>query len=315
MTKALETNSREHATAAVSGQLAGRKGDGAARWGVFLHAFFFVLGFTLIFTLLGSAAGLLGRSLNPYMSVVQKLGAVLLLLFGLTTLGVFRWLVNALERRVDAKQNPAAEALASLLAVPDQLLYTEKRVADVHRVNRRWGYLSSALMGVTFAAGWVPCIGPILASILFLAGNSQTALQGAGLLLIYSLGLGIPFLLTGLMFSSMTRWLRRLNRHLGIVSLLSGLFMLYVAYLLWTDGLALLTTRFIALNEFVLQAEEQVSAVLAGGDVLIGAGVTTEIALAFGAGLISFLSPCVLPLVPAYIGYLSGAAVGARSQS
>jgi len=315
MAKALKTNSRENSTVAAQGQPARRRSDGAARWSVFLHAFFFVLGFTLIFTLLGSAAGLLGRSLNPYMPVIQKFGAVLLLIFGLTTLGVFRWLANAIERRVDVRQNPAAEALVSLLNVPNQLLYTEKRVAGIHQVNRRWGYLSSALMGVVFAAGWVPCIGPILASILFLAGNSQTALQGAGLLLIYSLGLGIPFLLTGLMFSSMTRWLRSLNRHLGIVSLLSGLLMLYVAYLLWTDSLALLTTRFIALNEFVFQAEEQVSAVLAGGSALIGAGATTEIALAFGAGLISFLSPCVLPLVPAYIGYLSGAVVGARPQS
>jgi len=315
MAKALKTNSRENSTVAAQGQPAQRRSDGAARWSVFLHAFFFVLGFTLIFTLLGSAAGLLGRSLNPYMPVIQKFGAVLLLIFGLATLGVFRWLANAIQRRVDVRQNPAAEALVSLLNVPNQLLYTEKRVADMHQVNRRWGYLSSALMGIAFASGWVPCIGPILASILFLAGNSQTALQGAGLLLIYSLGLGIPFLLTGLMFSSMTRWLRSLNRHLGIVSLLSGLLMLYVAYLLWTDSLALLTTRFTALNEFVFQAEEQVSAVLAGGGVLIGAGATTEIALAFGAGLISFLSPCVLPLVPAYIGYLSGAVVGARPQS
>lgn len=315
MAKALETNSRENSTGIVQGQPAQRRGDGAARRSVFLHAFFFVLGFTLIFTLLGSAAGLLGCSLNPYMPVIQKLGAVLLLIFGLATLGVFRWLANAIQRRFDVRQNPAAEALMSLLNLPNQLLYTEKRVADMHQVDRRWGYLSSTLMGVAFAAGWVPCIGPILASILFLAGNSQTALQGAGLLLIYSLGLGIPFLLTGLMFSSMTRWLRSLNRHLGIVSLLSGLLMLYVAYLLWTDSLALLTNRFLVLNEFVFQAEEQVSAVLAGGGVLIGAGATTEIALAFGAGLISFLSPCVLPLVPAYIGYLSGAVVGARPQS
>lgn len=315
MAKALETNSRENSTDIVQGQPAQRRSDGAARRSVFSHAFFFVLGFTLIFTLLGSAAGLLGRSLNPYMPVIQKLGAVLLLIFGLATLGVFRWLANAIQRRFDVRQNPAAEALMSLLNLPNQLLYTEKRVADMHQVDRRWGYLSSTLMGVAFAAGWVPCIGPILASILFLAGNSQTALQGAGLLLIYSLGLGIPFLLTGLMFSSMTRWLRSLNRHLGIVSLLSGLLMLYVAYLLWTDSLALLTNRFLVLNEFVFQAEEQVSAVLAGGGVLIGAGATTEIALAFGAGLISFLSPCVLPLVPAYIGYLSGAVVGARPQS
>ena len=286
-----------------------------SRWVVFLHALFFVLGFTLVFTLLGSAAGLLGRSLNQYMPVIQKLGAVLLLVFGLTTLGFFRWLVNFIEQRVDVQQNPAAEALASLLNFPNQLLYTEKRVTDMHQVNRGWGYLSSSLMGVSFAAGWVPCIGPILASILFLAGDSQTAWQGAGLLLVYSLGLGIPFLLTGLMFSSMSRWLRAMNRHMGIISIISGVFMLYVAYLLWSGSLNTLTTQFMALNEWVFQAEEQVSAIVGGGGNLIGASGITTVLLAFSAGLISFLSPCVLPLVPAYIGYLSGTAVGVRPQA
>lgn len=293
----------------------GRTPTEVNRWVVFLHAVFFVLGFTLIFTILGSAAGLLGRSLNQYMPVIQKLGALLLVIFGLTTLGFFRWLVGFIEQRVDIAQNPAAEALVSILNFPNQLLYTEKRVAGMHQVNRSWGYLSSSLLGISFAAGWVPCIGPILASILFLAGDSQTAWQGAGLLLIYSLGLGIPFLLTGLMFSSMTRWLRAMNRHLGVISIISGLFMLYVAYLLWSDSLALLTTQFTALNEWVFAAEDQVSAIFAGGGNLIGAGFVTEAVLAFSAGLISFLSPCVLPLVPAYIGYLSGAAVGVRPQA
>ncbi|MFM7172235.1 MAG: cytochrome c biogenesis CcdA family protein, partial [Caldilinea sp.] len=173
----------------------------ARRGGVFLHAFLFVVGFTLVFVLLGSAAGLLGRSLNPYMPVVQKLGAVLLTLFGLTTLGVFRWLVDWIQRRVDLAQNPAAEALVSLLEVPNQLLYTERRVAAMHTVSRRWGYLSSSLMGVSFAAGWVPCIGPILSSIFLVASDSTTVAQGALLLAVYSLGLGIPFLLTGIFFN------------------------------------------------------------------------------------------------------------------
>lgn len=287
----------------------------ASRWVVFLHAFFFVVGFTVVFTVLGSAAGLLGRSLNQYMPVIQKFGAIMLLIFGLTTLGFFRWLVNAISSRVDVTQNPAAEALVSVLNFPNQLLYTEKRVTGMHQVNRGWGYLSSSLMGISFAAGWVPCIGPILASILFLASDSQTALQGAGLLLVYSLGLGIPFLLTGLMFSSMTRWLRKMNRHLGIISIISGVFMIYVAYLLWSDSLASLTTQFSALNQWVFQVEEQISMFFGGGVSLASAGGTTEIVLAFSAGLISFFSPCVLPLVPAYIGYLSGAAVGARPQA
>jgi cytochrome c-type biogenesis protein len=289
--------------------------DSAGRWTVFAHAVAFVLGFTLIFTLLGAAAGLLGRSLNLYMPLLQKLGAILLVVFALATLGVFGWLAAFITRRVDLNKNPAAAALVQLLEIPSQLLYTEKRVTGMHQINRGWGYLSSGLMGMSFAAGWVPCIGPILASILFLAGDSQTVLQGAGLLLVYSLGLGIPFLLTGLMFSSMSRWLRKLNRHAGIISIISGLFMLYVAYLLWTDSLALLTTQFTFLNEWVFAAEDWISGVTGTGGNLFATGTVTAALLAFTAGLISFLSPCVLPLVPAYIGYLSGTAVGSRRDS
>jgi cytochrome c-type biogenesis protein len=286
------------------------------RWAVFAHAVFFVLGFTLIFTLMGSAAGLLGRNLNrDLLELLQKLGAIMLVIFGLATLGFFRWLVGLISARVNLATNPAAEALVSLLEIPNRLLYTEKRVADMHQVSRKWGYFSSSLLGISFAAGWVPCIGPILASILFLAGDSQTALQGAGLLLVYSLGLGIPFLITGAMFSSISQGLRKLNRYAGVVSIISGIFMLYVAYLLWSDSLAQLTTQFIFLNDWVFAAEEWVSATTGAGDSLLAASGLTMAGLAFFAGIISFLSPCVLPLVPAYIGYLSGAAVGSRPQA
>ena len=72
----------------------------------------------------------------------------------------------------------------------------------MHSVNRGWGYMSSTLMGVSFSAGWVPCIGPILTSILILAGDSATVGRGAALLAVYSLGLGIPFLITGLAFGT-----------------------------------------------------------------------------------------------------------------
>ena len=290
-------------------------GDSTSRWAVFAHALAFVLGFTLIFTLLGAAAGFLGRSLNLYMPLLQRLGAILLVVFGLATIGAFGWLAAFITRRVDLNKNPAAAALVQLLDIPSQLLYTEKRVTGMHQISPRWGYLSSSLMGMSFAAGWVPCIGPILASILFLAGDTQTVLQGAGLLLVYSLGLGIPFLLTGAMFSVMSRWLRKLNRHAGIISIISGFFMLYVAYLLWTDSLAVLTTQFYFLNEWVFAAEDWISGITGTGGDLFATGTVTAGLLAFGAGLISFLSPCVLPLVPAYIGYLSGTAVGSRPQA
>lgn len=90
--------------------------------------------------------------------------------------------------------------------------------------------------------------------------------------------------------------------------------MLYVAYLLWADSLVMLTAQFNFLNEWVLSAEDWVSQITGTGGNVIGAGLLTAGALAFLGGLISFLSPCVLPLVPAYIGFLSGAAVGSRSE-
>lgn len=274
-----------------------------------MHAVAFVVGFGVVFTILGSAAGLLGRSLNVYLPLLQRFGAIMLIIFGLATLGVFRLLSAQIGKRIDLDQNPAAAALVSVFTFFDALLYTERRVTGMHQVNRHWGFLSSSLLGVSFAAGWVPCIGPILASILFLANDSATAVQGAILLATYSLGLGIPFLITGAAFSTATRTLRKLNRHARIVSIVSGFFLFYVAYLLWTDKLGSLTTRFFFLNEWVFRLEEAVVGGSAIGGNIIDASMLAAMPLALVAGLISFLSPCVLPLVPAYVGYLGGTAV------
>ena len=282
----------------------------AGRSQVFLHAVAFVLGFSVIFTLAGAALGLMGRNLTPYMPGIARVGAVLLVIFALTTLGVMRRLSNWISARTDLAQNPAAAALVSILDFFNALLYTEKRVAGMHQVNRNWGFLSSALLGVSFSAGWVPCIGPILASIFFLAGNSATVGQGAALLAIYSLGLGIPFLLTGAAFGRATSVLRRLNRHANVVSIISGVFLLYVAYLLWSDSLGALTNRFSGLNAWVLGLETDFLGVVGMGESVIGLSLVAGAPLALFAGVISFLSPCVLPLVPAYIGYLSSTAVG-----
>ena len=195
-----------------------------------------------------------------------------------------------------------------ILRFLNALMYTERRVTDLHKVKRGWGYLSSAMMGVSFSAGWVPCVGPILASILFLASDSATAVQGALLLAIFSLGLGLPFLITGAAFSRATLILRRLNRHANIVSIVSGIFLLYVAWLLWSDQLTSLTTQFAFLNQWVFLLEDGLSSSI-GVEATFNAGALNAAPLAFIAGLISFISPCVLPLIPAYIGYLSGAAL------
>lgn len=284
--------------------------DAVSRRAVFMHSLAFVFGFGFIFTLLGSAAGLLGNSLLGYLPTIQKVGAVMLLIFGLITLGVFRWAIDKIKAGTDIKSNPAASILVSILSFFNALMYTEKRVTEMHSVKSGLGYVSSFLMGVSFSAGWVPCVGPILASILFIASDSATASQGAILLAIYSLGLGIPFLITGAAFGSATKFLRRMNRHLSIVSIISGLFLIWVAYLLWFDQLGSLTQYFSFLNEWVFLAEEWFSSSVGESSISISnVNVVTSAPIAFVAGIISFISPCVLPLVPAYIGYLSGASL------
>ena len=275
----------------------------ANRLTTFSHAVAFVLGFTVIFTLLGSAIGLLGRSLDPYMPVVQKLGAILLVIFALVTLGVFRWAADTISRRSSLTENPAAAALVNVLRWFNELLYTERRVTEMHNVKRGWGYLSSFLLGVSFCAGWVPCIGPILSSIFVVAMDSNTAWQGAWMLAVYSLGLGIPFLITGLAFTQITPLLRRLNRHANIISIISAVFLLLVAVLLWSQQLGRLTNTFAGLNDLVFAIEDQLGLMSGAANGVSGLGSVGAALLAFSAGLISFISPCVLPLVPAYIGF------------
>ncbi len=268
-----------------------------SRWRTFFHALAFVLGFSLVFVALGASVAFFGSALNAFLPTFVKIGGVILILFGLQVAGVLGWLADLL-RRAGADRNPLGRGYIAFTEGLAQLLYTEGRVQ--RRADRRWGYLSSAIMGVFFSAGWIPCVGPVLAAIYFLASDTQTIGQGALLLLVYSAGLGIPFLLTGAAFSTMTGWLRRLNRHLGIVSKITGLFLIFVGVLLFMDRLSLIANLFVSRFGTGLASLE------------LGSESTSVITLpiAFVAGLLSFLSPCVLPLIPAYIGYLSGAAVG-----
>ena len=133
------------------------------------------------------------------------------------------------------------------------------------------------------------------------ASDTQTVGQGALLLLVYSAGLGIPFLLTGAAFSTMTGWLRRLNRRLGLFAVITGLFLIFIGVLLFLNQLPMISAWIVSRLGTGLASVE-----------LGGAGSSSVVTapLAFVACLLSFLSPCVLPLIPAYIGYLGGTAVG-----
>lgn len=268
-----------------------------SRWQTFSHALAFVIGFSLVFVTLGASVAFFGSAINQFLPTFVKLGGAILIIFGLQVTGLFGWVADRL-RKAGWDKNPLAGGYIAFTDGLGRLMYTEGRVQA--RVDRRWGYLSSALMGVFFSAGWIPCVGPVLAAIYFLASDTQTVGQGALLLLVYSLGLGLPFLATGAAFSTMAGWLRRANRHLGLVSKITGLFLIVVGVLLFNDRLALIANLFSARFGTGLAGMEL-------GDASLASAVGVPIA--FVAGLLSFLSPCVLPLIPAYIGYLSGTAV------
>jgi cytochrome c-type biogenesis protein len=269
----------------------------ASRWRVFSHALAFVLGFSAVFVILGASVAFFGFALNRLLPVVVKVGGLILIVFGLYVAGVLGWLSDQLQSKGwDA--NPLGHAYVAFVGSLARVMYTEGRV-HVH-TDLNLGYLSSFLMGVFFSAGWIPCVGPVLAGIYLLASDTQTVAQGALLLLAYSAGLGIPFLLTGLAFSRMTGWLRRINRHLGIVSKITGIFLIFMGVLLFMDRMAFISSGVVARLGTGLASLDP------GGAGFSGA---VTIPLAVLAGLLSFLSPCVLPLIPAYIGYLSGTAI------
>lgn len=234
---------------------------------VFGHALLFVLGFSLVFIVgWGGAATLLGQVFGAYKRVLGQVGGLVVIVFGLSTLGVLKipWL-NADTR-------------------PEW------------RSNNRAGWLSSGLMGVVFAAGWTPCIGTTLGAILTMGFSAETSSQAMVLSSGYALGLGVPFLAIGLGMERATGFVHRFRRHVRTVQIASGFLLIAIGLMLVTNRLTLIAI-WAQQNGFF-------------PDLPLGPAVTPTYPIAVLAGLISFLSPCVLPLVPAYIGYLSGHAFG-----
>ncbi len=177
---------------------------GERRWTALSHAVFFILGFTLIFLALGATATALGRFLQYNQAWLERAGGILIILFGLYLLGVFNWRILAREKRVHLQDKPV-------------------------------GYLGSALVGLAFGAGWTPCIGPILGSILAYTSVQTTNLtQGMLLLLTYSLGLAIPFLMAALAVERFIGWFKRYRRFMPLTTRIAGGIMVAVGVLLVT---------------------------------------------------------------------------------
>jgi cytochrome c-type biogenesis protein len=184
------------------------------------------MGFSLVFITLGAGASFLGQALFESQVIIRRIGGAFVILMGLYVAGWLRIPFLMREWRADLSHRPA-------------------------------GYFGAVLTGVTFAAGWTPCIGPILGSILTLASVSQTATTGILMLAAYSMGLAIPFLLSSLMIDRFLVFFDRFKRFLPVVTRVSGIILIAVGLLLVTDYFATLSRLAFSLTPDWLFAIER----------------------------------------------------------
>jgi cytochrome c-type biogenesis protein len=186
---------------------------GSARLKIFTQGLSFVLGLALIFALLGASASVLGQTLLQNQERLYQVGGVIVVIFGLQMLGITR--------------------------IP--MLMRTARVAEV-KPNAGGSHLGAFAMGLAFGAGWTPCVGPFLTGLLALASQQSTVGQGVALLLVYALGLGIPFLLAGLAVDRSLGVLRSVRPHMLTIERVSGVLLIGMGILLFTSQLTRITS-------------------------------------------------------------------------
>ena len=237
-----------------------------------------------------SGVGAAGEALPVRLRVtLHSLAFLLGLSFVFVALGFSAGLISDVLFDYGDALRIAAGALLILMGavtlhlVPLPFLQRDLRARLSHKPA---GYAGSALVGVAFGAGWTPCIGPVLTGILALAGSSGSAWQGGLLLGVYSLGFAAPFLVA----AQFLTLFRKLGRYAGVLEKVGGALLVIVGTLLLTDSVATLSPYLASLGSLE--------------NVLAGSPPT--LALAFVAGGLSFLSPCVLPILPSFLAYLTG---------
>lgn len=165
------------------------------------HALAFVAGFTLVFVALGASASAIGGALLANREIIARVGGVVVIVLGLQMVGILRWRLLAMDKRL-------------------------------HVQSDRRSLATSGIVGIAFAAGWSPCIGPILAAILALASQENGVLQGAWLLFVYSMGLAVPFLATALAVGTVLPALNRIKRFMPAIEMAAGVFMILTGVVL-----------------------------------------------------------------------------------
>ncbi len=179
-------------------------GDGARRSQVLLSAIAFILGFSLVFIALGASASMIGQLVMSRLTLLGRIAGAIIIVFGLHTMGVFRigWLYQ--DKRVQVPRRPV-------------------------------GFIGAVLVGIAFAFGWTPCIGPILAGILAVAGAQSTVAEGVRLLAAYSMGLAIPFFAAALAINRFFGAFARIRRHYHAIDVTSGGLLVAIGVLIFTN--------------------------------------------------------------------------------
>ena len=199
--------------------------DASLKRSVVFSSIMFIIGFSITFIVEGATATALGKVVATQMPILLKIAGLVIIVFGLHLLGVFR--IN--------------------------FLYQDKRL---HHVQTRRGAAGAILLGLVFALGWSPCIGPILGTILGLASQQDTVLQGVFLLSVYSLGLGVPFLLTSLGLNQFLSFYGRFKKHFRTLEIVSGVLVLGIGFLIITNQLSIMNQYFNFLSDFEYRIEE-----------------------------------------------------------
>jgi cytochrome c-type biogenesis protein len=203
-------------------QLTGDAPESVARHRIALSAFAFVLGFSTVFVILGATASAVGRLVASHLDVLAIVAGAIIIVMGLHFLGIFKLDLLHRQKRVEVGSHPS-------------------------------GPLGAYVIGLAFAIGWTPCIGPVLAAILAIAGSEQTVARGAALLAVYSLGLGIPFVVAGFFAGAFMHFMRRFRGHVGTVEKAMGAFLVVTGILFITGHIT--TLSFWLLNTFPGLAE------------------------------------------------------------
>ncbi len=182
---------------------------------IIISSLFFIIGFSLVFILLGATATLLGSFLLEKAFILKKVAGLIIIFFGIHMSGLYRIKFLDYEKRI----------------------YTNARPVNI--------IVGPFLMGLAFAFGWTPCIGPVLAAILVYAGTQDTVSQGILLLTLYSAGLGIPFLLTALAINKFYLFSNKIKKHFKVIEIIGGILLILIGGLILTDNLQRIVYYFI----------------------------------------------------------------------